>query len=63
MSRRRPILLTRKILLEVYRRKKCGGTPLSISAALDMPYSQVLDALNPNVGLKLPGSPQPSRTA
>ena len=56
--RRKPIIVTRRVLHQIWRRKKCGGTALSICMALDCPYSQILDALHPKLVLsnKLPSA-------
>lgn len=51
MKRRRPIIVTRRVLHEIWRRKKCGGTALSICMALDCPYSQILKILHPHLNL------------
>jgi hypothetical protein len=47
--RRKPIVLTSRVLHQVWRMKKNGGTALSISGSLNAPYDQILRVLHPHL--------------
>jgi hypothetical protein len=47
--RRKPIILTRRVLHQIWRMKRNGGTALSISGSLDAPYDQILRVLHPHL--------------
>jgi hypothetical protein len=49
MRRRRPVVLSRKLLLKIFRMKRNGADALCICQALDCPYEQVLRTLHPHL--------------
>jgi hypothetical protein len=61
-QRRKPIVLTSRILLQIYRAKRNGCTALGICQQLNAPYLQIFNGLHPKLNLcqKVAGPPQRS---